>query len=174
MDELLGNLRRHGVAFVVDVRSSPHSRFNPDFSRLPLESALAEAGLRYVFMGDLLGGRPQDPACYRDGKVDYERVKMTAAFRRGIDRLKDAWRKELRICILCSEGQPERCHRSKLIGTVLDGSGIPVQHIAPDGSLRSQEEVVRRLTGGQKSLFGTAFTSRKRYRPGTAGGAESG
>jgi hypothetical protein len=65
---------------------------------------------------------------------------------------------------MCSEGKPEQCHRSKLIGETLAGLGIPVAHIDEHDQVCSQDEVIQRLTGGQLSLFGDhEFTSRKRY-----------
>jgi uncharacterized protein (DUF488 family) len=65
---------------------------------------------------------------------------------------------------MCSEGKPSHCHRSKLIGASLVALTIPVAHIDESGALKSQEEVIADLTGGQLSLFGDpTFTSRKRY-----------
>ena len=67
---------------------------------------------------------------------------------------------------MCSEGRPEQCHSSKLIGEALSAAGIPVCHIDEDGALFSQTEVIDRLTRGQLDLFGQpSFTSRKRYGP---------
>ena len=51
-------LLQHGIEEIVDVRSSPHSRYNPQFNRKALQAVLAEAGVGYVFMGAELGGRP--------------------------------------------------------------------------------------------------------------------
>ncbi|MCB0160946.1 MAG: hypothetical protein KDD83_22590, partial [Caldilineaceae bacterium] len=66
--------------------------------------------------------------------------------------------------LMCSEGKPETCHRSKLIGKTLDEEGIPVAHIDETDTLRTQAEIIFRLTDGQLSLFGGHdFTSRKRY-----------
>ena len=56
-EAFLGLLLRHGIEEVVDVRSLPHSRFNPQFNRKALRTALTEAGVGYVFMGAELGGR---------------------------------------------------------------------------------------------------------------------
>ena len=62
-EAFLGLLLQHGIEEVVDVRSSPHSRFNPQFNRKALRTALTEAGVGYVFMGAELGGR-RDLSCY--------------------------------------------------------------------------------------------------------------
>ena len=65
---------------------------------------------------------------------------------------------------MCSEGKPETCHRSKLIGASLAEMGVPVLHIDENDELQSQEAIIARITGGQLGLFGEIeFTSRKRY-----------
>jgi uncharacterized protein (DUF488 family) len=129
--------------------------------------------IRYVYLGDALGGRPADPGCYVDGKVDYERVKGKAFYQAGIERVRIAWQRGMRFVLMCSEGKPEQCHRSKLIGESLAALGIPVAHIDENDVLCSQEEVIQRLTSGQLSLFGDLeFTSRKRYSQSTQGEEE--
>jgi uncharacterized protein (DUF488 family) len=173
VDEFIRALQRYEVEYVIDVRSAPYSKFKPEFSKQSLEATLKSHGLRYVFMGDLLGGQPNDPDCYVDGKVDYTRLRVKPYFQAGIERLKTAHCQRLRAVLMCSEGRPEQCHRTKLIGEALAEVGIPLRHIDEDGQLRSQAEVINRLTGGQLDLFGApAFTSRKRYatgsEPGTA------
>jgi hypothetical protein len=68
--------------------------------------------------------------------------------------------------VMCSEGKPEECHRSKLIGETLVRENIEVGHIDENGNLLSHEEVIARLHRGQFTLFGPAdraFRSRKKY-----------
>jgi uncharacterized protein (DUF488 family) len=164
VDELIAALRAHQIALLVDVRTSPYSRFKPGFSKDALEQELKRQDIRYVYLGDALGGRPADPDCYVDDKVDYERVKAKAFYQAGIQRVRTAWQRGVRFALMCSEGKPEQCHRSKLIGESLAALGIPVAHIDEHDHLCSQAEVIQRLTGGQLSLFGDLeFTSRKRY-----------
>lgn len=162
--EVLARLARAKITYVVDVRSSPFSRFQPDFSREPLSAALNDREIKYVFMGDLLGGRPKDYDCYTDGRVDYTKTRAKEFFRKGIARLKTAHSKGLNICMICSEGHPSQCHRSKLIGEALVEHGIDVTHFLPDGDTKSQAEVIAQLTNGQSDMFGDQFLSRKTYR----------
>lgn len=168
MEAFIAALRRYGVAYLLDVRSRPYSRYKPDFSREALEAHLREAGIRYVYMGDTLGGRPDDPACYgSEGKADYAKIAERSFYLAGIDRLASAQAQGLAIAIMCSEGKPESCHRSKLIGKTLAARGLPVAHIDENDELIGQDEVLLRLTGGQPSLFGDEMlpgNSRKRYR----------
>jgi hypothetical protein len=72
--EALALLARYGIHYVIDVRSVPWSRYRPEFSQDHLAASLRTHGVRYVFMGSELGGRPDDPSCYDgDGRVDAAR-----------------------------------------------------------------------------------------------------
>jgi uncharacterized protein (DUF488 family) len=165
LDDFVSVLQAHGIAYLIDVRSAPYSRFKPEFSKGALERHLREHGIRYVYLGDKLGGQPDDPTCYADGKVIYDEVSRRPFFQEGLARVAAAFRRRLRIVLMCSEGKPEQCHRSKLIGQALVEQGIPVTHIDENGELVSQADIIYELTDGQLSLFGDPdFTSRKRYR----------
>ena len=167
LDELVAVLKNYRIEYLLDVRSSPYSRFKPEFTKEALEAALKTRGIRYVFVGDTLGGQPRDPDCYTDGKVDYEKVRQQPFFQAGLERLRKAHEQHLRAALMCSEGRPEQCHRSKMIGEALAAAGIPVRHIDEDGQLLTQTHVMSRLTGGQLDFFGgPTLTSRKRYGPG--------
>lgn len=164
VDEMIALLQQFEIAYLLDVRSAPYSRYKPEFNKQALQTTLREAGIRYLFMGATLGGRPDDPACYRDGKVDYELVQAREWFRGGIGRIQTAFQQQHKVVLMCSEGKPENCHRSKLLAVALDKLDVPVAHIDENGTLQSQTAVINRLTAGQLSLFGDhSFTSRKRY-----------
>jgi uncharacterized protein (DUF488 family) len=166
LDEFLAVLQAHRIAYVIDVRTAPYSKFKLEFNKELLQYHLERAGLRYVFMGDALGGQPKDPACHTDGKVDYDKVRAQPFFQAGLERLRKAAQQPHRVALMCSEGRPEQCHRSKLIGEALAALGVAVSHIDEDGKVLTQTEVIDRLTHGQLDLFGAAsFTSRKRYGP---------
>lgn len=171
IDDVIELLRQHGVRFLVDVRSAPYSRYQPDFSHDTLRVHLERHAIRYLFLGEELGGRPDDPRCYDEsGRVDYDACKQRPAFRHGIERLRTAWEGGHRVALLCSESRPENCHRSKLLGAVLTDDGIDVLHLDEDGTPLGQDEVMRRLLGDQLSLFTDPPTekvgkSRGRYRP---------
>ena len=158
-------LQKYAIAYLIDVRSAPYSRYKPEFSKAALAEELQGHGIAYVFMGDMLGGRPADEACYVNGKVEYEKVKTTVFYQRGIQRIRTAFDQQRRIALMCSEGKPENCHRSKLIGATLTEQDIPVTHIDENDKRRSQIQIIARLTDGQLSLFGEQrFRSRKQYR----------
>jgi uncharacterized protein (DUF488 family) len=170
LDEAIALLDDHSVRYLADVRSVPWSRFRPEFAQDELKAHLDLAGIRYLYLGEELGGRPKDPSCYdARGRVDYDACRQRAAFLGGIERLRTAWTQGQRVALLCSESRPEECHSSKLLGVVLQEMGIAVQHLDEDGSVVSQEAVMGRLEGNQPSLFGDlppagALRSRGRYR----------
>ena len=165
MEQFVALLRRFDFRYLVDVRSKPYSKYKPEYSRAPLERRLRAESIRYVFMGDLLGGLPQDRSCYTDGKVDYEKCRSKEFYQAGMRRLRSAWEQQLRVVLMCACGKPERCHRSKLVGISLQREGIPVVHLDDHGRRHEHEEVMTKLNGSP-DLFGwmsEAATSRKRY-----------
>ena len=166
IEEFIGVLQQYEVAYLIDVRSTPYSRYKPEFSKEVLAAELQRHRIRYVFMGDTLGGHPDDEACYDEkGQVDYEKVENTESYRSGIERLQKAFNQQQCVALMCSEGKPEECHRSKLIGISLDARDIPVTHIDENDEQQTQDNVIERLTKGQMLLFGEhTFHSRKQYR----------
>jgi uncharacterized protein (DUF488 family) len=170
VDQFILLLQRYSIEFLGDVRSRPYSRFRPEFSREQLRRRLAREGVRYVYLGETLGGQPQDPDCYSSGRVDYAKVRERPFYQAGLARLETASQKQLRLALMCSEGQPALCHRTKLIGKSLVERAIPIMHIDEGGELRSQSDIMRALSNGQISLDGVATSatlSRRRYRDGT-------
>jgi uncharacterized protein (DUF488 family) len=120
--------------------------------------------VRSIF-SDKLGGQPDDPTCYSDGKVIYGEVEQRPFFRDGLTRMEAAFSRRLRVVLMCSEGKPEQCHRNKRIGQALIERGVPVLHIDENNELVSQANLIYELTDGQLSLFGDPdFTARKRYQ----------
>jgi len=140
----LALLRQHGVEAVADVRSSPFSRFNPQFNRELLEQFLKANGIRYVFLGKELGARSEDRSCYLDGRVQYGRLAQTPLFQSGLDRVLQGAAK-YRVALMCAEKEPLECHRTLLVARALAERGQPVLHIHADGHLESHEAAMERL-----------------------------
>jgi hypothetical protein len=160
--DFLALLQRAGITVVADVRSSPFSQRYPQFNRSELERALRAQGMAYVFLGGLLGGRPPDRSLYdSDGRVNYERVRETSFFRRGLDRLIRGLER-FTIAMMCSEQDPLDCHRGLMITPALAEHGIAPEHLHRDGSVESTAEMERRLlvvTGiGQGEIDGLFAT----------------
>jgi uncharacterized protein (DUF488 family) len=125
-------LQAHGVDRLIDVRTIPRSRHNPQFNRDVLPESLRHAGIAYTHMeglGGLRRARPDSPntgwrnASFR-GFADY---MQTSEFQAALEILIKAAERD-RVAIMCSEAVPWRCHRS-LIADALTVRGIAVQHI---------------------------------------------
>ena len=143
-DEFVALLRRPRVTMVADVRAAPYSRFNPQFRRDSLAERLAALELEYVFLGRELGGRSSDPADYRGGRIDYDRVRETERFHRGVERVVRAAERR-RIALMCAEKEPLDCHRALLVAPALEARDIAVEHILADGSIESHGAAMDRL-----------------------------
>jgi uncharacterized protein (DUF488 family) len=133
-------LRLHHINAVADIRTSPFSRYVPQFNKSNLQRELRNSDVKYVFLGDELGGRPKDKGLYLDGVADYERMAQTSEFARGIARVVEG-AKSYRIALMCAERDPLDCHRCLLVGRALHESGMKVHHILSDGQLLNQERV---------------------------------
>lgn len=144
LEDFLGLLKQHGVTALVDVRSTPYSRFNPQFDKDSLERSLRSAGIEYVFLGHELGARSNDPSCYLNGRVQYKRLAQTELFRSGIERVIRGARGH-RIVLMCAEKEPLECHRTLLVARALDERGVAVVHILGDGRIESHHDAMRRL-----------------------------
>lgn len=136
-ETFLALLAQHGIQTVADVRSAPYSRYVPHFSRDALAHLLEGGNVRYVWLGDLLGGRPDDPECYdTDGRVDYAAIARQPWYEEGMDCLLKLAAGSPTV-MLCSEEDPRRCHRHRLLEPSLCAREAVVLHIRGDGSLET-------------------------------------
>jgi len=143
LEVFINLLKSHKIDVLVDVRSKPSSRFSPQFNKEGLEKAVKASGIKYLFMGKELGGRPQGSEFYDNyGFVLYSRIAETPLFLEGIDRLIKGIR-TYRVAVMCSEENPANCHRRLLIGRVIAERGVSVRHIRGDGTIQDEDELAR-------------------------------
>ena len=136
MDEFIALLKQHEIQVLADVRSSPYSAYVTHFAREELEASLKQTGIKYLFLGKELGGRPDGSEFYdADGHVLYWRLSESPAFLDGIQRLELGIRR-YRVAIMCSEENPAVCHRHLLVGRVIARRGVTISHIRGDGDLQ--------------------------------------
>ncbi|MGB9980102.1 DUF488 family protein [Methanobacterium sp.] len=121
------------INIVVDVRSSPYSKFVPHFNRENIKKSLIENGTRYIFLGDYIGGKPRDKKYYENGKVNYMRVAQSDRYSEGINRIIEL-NNENNIVLMCSEEDPYNCHRHNLITQTLVKNGLEIIHIRKNSS----------------------------------------
>ncbi len=132
LDEFIDLLKTHGVDMIIDVRTIPRSRHNPQFNFETLPESLRSAGIEYIHipgLGGLRHTRRASPnmgwqnASFR-GFADY---MQTEEFEKNLQELISLARRK-RGCLMCAEAVPWRCHRS-LIADALTVRGIAAEHI---------------------------------------------
>jgi uncharacterized protein (DUF488 family) len=162
-------LDQFGIMILVDVRSAPFSRFNPQFNKETLAHSLDQHNIQYLYAGKYLGGRPQDPCCYKSGvlpaegtdylhEVNYREVMKRPWFIKGIAELVNVADTDV-TAIMCSEEDPAECHRHHLIAKYMNAEypEIRVRHIRGDGNDFNARQLltsVDKPVVKQQSLFG--------------------
>ncbi len=137
-------LAAHAITAVADVRSAPYSRHAPQYCKDALQRALGDAGISYVFLGQQLGARTNDEACYEGDKVSYQRLAQTRTFRDGIKRVLDGAGR-YRIALMCAERDPVDCHRTILVAKALTERGVGIVHILSTGETEAHEQTMLRV-----------------------------
>jgi uncharacterized protein (DUF488 family) len=142
IEEFVELLKRSHIACVLDIRTVPKSRHNPQFGQDQLPGSLAAAGIEYRYLAGLGGlrrPRPDSPnAGWRNtsfrGYADY---MQTEEFARNVDSVIEL-AQDRRCALMCAEAVPWRCHRS-LVADALLVRGIPVEEIIGPQTPRPHE-----------------------------------
>ena len=148
VEQTIALLKKFRIARLIDVRSFTASKKRLEYSASALKQKLEECGIAYVMLGDELGGYPQfnKETLEADGGVNYAKMQELPCFKQGIAQLLEIMRQKESCAILCSELQPEYCHRSRLIGRVLEREHcVEMQHINAAGGITSQKEVMDKV-----------------------------
>jgi uncharacterized protein (DUF488 family) len=139
-------LRFASINCVIDVRSTPASKFNPQYNLEALKSSLAKVDVVYMHFGDAFGARHRNPELWDDtGVVDFNKVQRSRAFQDGIERVDIGLSKGFNIALMCSEGNPLECHIFSMISSYLVDDGFEVEHIIKNKTLLSHEQLMNRL-----------------------------
>lgn len=110
-------LQQHHITSLIDVRTSPYSRYNRQFNRETLQSALEKENISYLWMGETLGGKREDLQSSMGFRQE-ELFHQDAAYQKGIEELIQLAAQQP-TAIMCSEEDPRHCHRHRIISTTL-------------------------------------------------------
>jgi len=147
-------LKKQNINCLVDIRSSPYSQHTPQFNKELLMGELKKENILYLYMGNTLGGRYTNPELlFPDGKVDYEKVRQTTNFIRGIEKVIEEIKKGKKLALMCSEKEPFDCHRFVLVACELQKRGIVVKHIMENDSLVLNTELEKKLLSKYKENY---------------------
>lgn len=139
------------VTHLVDVRTNPYSRYQEDFRGETFAHRVRTEGLKYIFMGDSLGGKPTDPAVLTEGEVDPIKLQDWSFFQLGVRKIVDAAQAGKVMCLMCGCSMPADCHRGTTLGTALLAACVDLVHVLPDGT--SLRQSVLQLPPTQFNLF---------------------
>ncbi|MDE2173256.1 MAG: DUF488 domain-containing protein [Patescibacteria group bacterium] len=120
IEEFIALLDTRGIQLVVDARTVPFSRANPQFNRPALALALSRVGIDYVWRGKNIGGLGEN--------VDQEKI---------IEELVEV-AADVPMAVMCSEARPRDCHRHTTLTPLFETRGVEVEHIlwSPDDDVR--------------------------------------
>ena len=147
-DKLINMIKKYDINCVVDIRETPYNKeaFN---------ESLRNSGFLYIYMGKEFGAKRTNKDVYtQEGYADFEKVAKEDIFLNGIERLKKGCQMGYRIVLLGAMQEPIRCHRSILVGKVLNKEGFDVKYIMHEGNLAYQEDI-------EESLLDKYFSDRK-------------
>ncbi len=154
-------LSEAGVHDVVDIRSYPGSRHNPQFGRERMEHWLPEADLTYTLMLDLGGRRKPLPvskhlALRHESFRAYADYMETPEFVAGVDELLDRGDAQT---IMCSESVWWRCHRRLVADYVTLVRGVPVEHLMHDGRRTEHKATEGVRLDGDRLVYDVGVTA---------------
>jgi uncharacterized protein (DUF488 family) len=160
IDRFADLLAQHGIDAIADVRSSPYSRFSPQFRREQLEAELRSRGVAYVFLGRELGARREEPEVYDGDLARYDRIAQIETFARGIERVEQGAAR-YRVALMCAEKDPLTCHRALLVARALAQRGHEIGHVHADGTLENAAAFEQRLLTASGVAAAELFRSRE-------------
>lgn len=141
----LETLEKCEVSILADVRSRPRSFRFPQFNQDALAETLSSSGIKYLFLGEELGGRPEDPKAYRaDGLVDYRARRKSRGFQMGLERILSEL-EDRSVALMCAEEEPLTCHRFLMICPEFVAAGLQPQHIRRGSTIETQVQAEDRL-----------------------------
>jgi uncharacterized protein (DUF488 family) len=123
-------LKQFKIQLVIDVRSSPYSKFVPHFNRENIKKTFKENDIKYIFLGNYIGGKPKAMKYYQNGKVNYDLIEKSEHYKEGIDKIIEL---NEDLALMCSEENPYNCHRHHLITQTLLKNELEVIHIRKEG-----------------------------------------
>ena len=142
LDYFLSMLKEYAIDCVVDVRSTPASKYNPQYNKEPFSKFLKKNKIAYLHFPQEFGARHDAPDLLdENGKVDFEKVRKSWSFKQGVERLLSGTEKGHIIALMCSESNPFDCHRFSMITVALEKDGFGVQHIMKDKTVSSTSDL---------------------------------
>lgn len=139
-------LDKYQIDYILDVRSVPYSKYAEQYNKENINRELKMARIKYSFMGKYFGARPQNIEFYNnEGYLDFERVRKSKDFNKGIENVVLGLNQGHRIALMCTEKEPVDCHRAILVARAFEMQKIYAKHILPNGEILTQQQLNEQL-----------------------------
>jgi|TARA_Y100000310_G_scaffold343990_1_gene454403 uncharacterized protein (DUF488 family) len=145
IEKFIGLLKANGIESIIELRSVPKSKYSPHFNKPNLTYELSRNGIRYLDMGKYLGGRPDDKTVLNiENKIEEDLIEKKEWYLNSIMRLINL-SKESKVAIMCSEENPNNCHRGYIITHTLLKKGEEVSHIRGSGKIQFAQRIPKQM-----------------------------
>lgn len=142
LEYFLELIQHYDINCIVDVRSTPYSKYSSQFNLESIKTFLRSNNIVYIYMGKEFGARRSDMKLYaKEGYLDFEKVKEDDDFKLGIRRIEDGLEKGYNIAFMCTEKNPLDCHRCILVGKNFKDLGNKVLNIVNKDICISQDDI---------------------------------
>lgn len=142
VNDFVQTLKDFGVEILIDVRSSPYSFYFEAYNKDRLSALLKENGIYYANFAKQFGARQENPAFYKNGRLDFRTFSGSEQFQEGIRSVEKS---NAAIVFMCAEKRPSECHRTILVARAFSDRGHEVTHIMPKGETMTQHDVEAEL-----------------------------
>jgi uncharacterized protein (DUF488 family) len=138
-------LKKQDINYVIDVRSTPYSKYAQDYNRDNISRKLPMEHINYAYMGNYFGARQENMELYTpEGYLDFDKTVKSENFIKGMKNVMKGM-EENRIAMMCMEKKPIDCHRAIMVANAFYRAGCQVKHILDDGSIQTHEQLNEEL-----------------------------
>ncbi|WP_047396498.1 DUF488 family protein [Cetobacterium sp. ZOR0034] len=135
-------LKERNINCVIDVRSTPYSKYVPEYNKEELKKSLKKNNIVYSNFNKEFGARRTEDEVYSEDEiVDFEKTLKLDIFNDGVKRLKIGYEKGYNIVLMCSEKNPLDCHRFSMVSKGLNNKRFKIIHILEDNKEISNENL---------------------------------
>lgn len=145
IDDFFDVLKKYSINSVIDVRSTPFSKFHSEYNSDVLSKELTKRGLAYRNYKKEFGARQLETKYYPRGYMDFSLFTKSDVFRSGLNKIVNASGMGYRFVLMCAEKEPVTCHRVIMVAREFHKEGFAVKNILSDGGYYTQEDIEKQL-----------------------------
>lgn len=147
LDQFIDAIKQHNISVVIDVRSSPYSKYYESYNKENLESCLKSNQIYYRNYATEFGARQLDKSFYNnEGFLDFNLfTKSSKSFLMGAEKVNKSLSEDYNVVLMCAEKDPINCHRCIMISKFFFYDGINVKHIISEEKISTQVDIEKRL-----------------------------